>query len=451
MPYKCSIRGCQSNYDSTNEKVSVFQFPSNPELRAQWLENVELTNSLTNSSRICIKHFAPHQIDNSTRRISLKVNAFPVAIQDDGQQSKFNVEYINPSCVESPQVVYEEADPTDEILDFTQFQEGLEEMTTRIIEHWNIFTQPDGICLYRLASTDGNFSNVNMSFKILVNKNLRVKIFRNECEASSEELQWSLKDCKLKSWSQFESIIDNYRHEPEVMLRKQTLKSLKKSSNALDEVQREELMEKIEAVKAQLLALYEDAANLPEVDEIDFYLTTENDEVAGPMEEFVVEERLEDDEKIIADGDDSQLFQLEMLKEESFEEPEASFVIGVDEDETIEFVDHPLKCKNCCITLLSQPGFRAHQKSCKTLLPNISKLIEAKTRKRKLSAPPSSDVNVCDSCGKSFTTSKGLKMHLKLHDHSLRQKCPHCDVIVFAGIMKRHINVVHNKVKPHSW
>jgi len=41
MPEKCCVPGCRGNYQATaeceEEKVSVFRFPKDPELRAKWI------------------------------------------------------------------------------------------------------------------------------------------------------------------------------------------------------------------------------------------------------------------------------------------------------------------------------------------------------------------------------------------------------------------------------
>lgn len=80
-------------------------------------------------------------------------------------------------------------------------------------EHWQIFEQHDGVCFYRL-SRDQFFSNVTMSFKILVNKRMDVVIFKNEQQADYAELNWILKFCKLEWWSQFHKMLEYYQNEP---------------------------------------------------------------------------------------------------------------------------------------------------------------------------------------------------------------------------------------------
>lgn len=53
MPSRCCVTGCKGNYDSTNEKVSVFKFPSNEELSEKWMKAIPRKDfKATKSSRV---------------------------------------------------------------------------------------------------------------------------------------------------------------------------------------------------------------------------------------------------------------------------------------------------------------------------------------------------------------------------------------------------------------
>jgi hypothetical protein len=63
MPDRCCVPGCRGNYDATKEcveqKVSVFKFPDDPELRAKWLRMIPRQDySITKNTVVCEKHFA---------------------------------------------------------------------------------------------------------------------------------------------------------------------------------------------------------------------------------------------------------------------------------------------------------------------------------------------------------------------------------------------------------
>jgi hypothetical protein len=62
MPLKCCVPGCNSNYDGTEESVTVYRFPDatrEPERLLLWKRKIPRENlEVTQNSRVCIKHFA---------------------------------------------------------------------------------------------------------------------------------------------------------------------------------------------------------------------------------------------------------------------------------------------------------------------------------------------------------------------------------------------------------
>jgi len=63
MPEKCCVPGCRGNYEGTaehdQEKVSIFRFPKDPELRAKWIRLIPRENLLVHDKTVvCEKHFA---------------------------------------------------------------------------------------------------------------------------------------------------------------------------------------------------------------------------------------------------------------------------------------------------------------------------------------------------------------------------------------------------------
>lgn len=453
MPYKCSVKRCRSNYDSTNEKVSMFQFPTDDKLKSKWLNNIELNSKLTNSSRVCIKHFKSSDIEASFRRSVLKPYAIPVRHL-----------YQQPELSDQ---VYDDQDESAELGEtdsdlihtFEQFSKNVDEMSEDFIEHWNIYTQPDGVCFYRLTS-DENFIDVNMSFKILVNNDMRVKIYSNGIEASDEELMWTLVDSRLLNWSQFERILLRYQNEPEILRKNQPTKYLQNALEALDLVQREELQEKIDLIKIQIVWLLEFASALPDLEqplqcdtiepvEDEQALDESYDHVVETLEEFLEYEDTENELEATVKSDYYKEPPIEVCPPDVDESDRVQSDISGDEEERIIEYEDPLKCPNCLITLMSENGFQSHTKTCK-----VKRDLNLPVRRSKLPdsiQPTKPDVNVCDVCGKSFGTIKALKEHMKMHNKALRKKCPHCDLVIFSGVLMRHIKAVHDRVKPHKW
>ncbi|CAL1299448.1 unnamed protein product [Larinioides sclopetarius] len=62
MPCKCSVSACRGNYDEAN-KVAVFSFPNDENLRAQWLRAIPRKDfKVTKNSKVCEKHFKDGEV-----------------------------------------------------------------------------------------------------------------------------------------------------------------------------------------------------------------------------------------------------------------------------------------------------------------------------------------------------------------------------------------------------
>lgn len=103
----------------------------------------------------------------------------------------------------------------DKICGFEGFTERLNTNKVFWKRNWNVFEQGNGVCLYKLRS-DREFSNVTMSFKIVISNELLVSIYQNEIESDIRELNWILKNSKLELWSQFYKLAEYYQSEPTV-------------------------------------------------------------------------------------------------------------------------------------------------------------------------------------------------------------------------------------------
>ena len=100
MGWKCCVPNCRSGYksesDNSSGKISFFSFPTDPNLRAQWIKAIPRDFEPTPNSRVCCLHFYPSdfvkttQDTNATRkrrrsissnevlqRLHLKPTAFP--------------------------------------------------------------------------------------------------------------------------------------------------------------------------------------------------------------------------------------------------------------------------------------------------------------------------------------------------------------------------------------
>ena len=63
MPNNCCVFGCNSNYATTKERVSVFSFPKDEILKLQWIRKIPNQNlNVTKYSFICETHFTQNEI-----------------------------------------------------------------------------------------------------------------------------------------------------------------------------------------------------------------------------------------------------------------------------------------------------------------------------------------------------------------------------------------------------
>ena len=58
----------------------------------------------------------------------------------------------------------------------------------------------------------------------------------------------------------------------------------------------------------------------------------------------------------------------------------------------------------------------------------------------------------CDSCGKTFSSAKYLKIHINsVHNGQKDHKCDSCGkTFCYSGHLKTHFSLVHNKQKDHK-
>lgn len=315
MPYKCSVKGCRSNYDSTShEKVTVFSLPTDHEQRQAWISSLMLT-STKKSARVCIKHFNPHDIENQNKRNALKPGAVPtpeIHVHEVGQwlEGRMLVQEI-------PQ---EEAIDEDLILGFDEICNSIGE----IQDDWNVFTNSDGICFYHLAPKDEEFSDLIFSFKICINRNMKVRVFQNDIEASRDELGYST----LTTWTQLGELLSKYQTEPPIDVTRDPCVHLKKAMGALDLVTNSELMDEVDVIKIQIENLYSQAERAA------------NEELYQEVieEDFIVEDVEED----YLDAS------MESMNETDYTQPSMDL----------------FKCRFCSVQLLSAKGLKAHEMKC---------------------------------------------------------------------------------------
>ena len=409
MPFKCSVKGCNSNYDSTKEKVPVFKLPSDPEQKAKWLQNLKIKE--TKFSRVCSKHFHSSEFGSSLKRTFLKAGAVPFG---DGIDKVEEVE---------------EYEAEDLVYGFEDFCAKLDEFLQNSVADWNVYVHSDGVCFYHLEPKD-DFADVNLSLKIVIDKKMKIRLYKFDSEVYIDELKDTVSDGILKTWDQLTDIIGSFQHCSTALVNPdaETSSLLKKANEALRRIGDPELREQIDVIQEQIELLS------GQVEPLFFtvHIVDRNEEFLDEEDEETISQDLEtvgDDQMDCQQMDDDQEVYDDVIAEEFDEE-----IIQNESDEQ-EALEDPLKCHNCLITFKSDNGLMSHQKTCKTPIPNIT----TKEPNPKFLKFPQRPLK--------------LKVYSQNPDTSNRIKCSHCNIFVLKSIYERHTISAHGIKRPgtHLW
>ena len=269
-------------------------FSLDRDLRIRWLKLLGFSSDYkpTVSSKVCARHFEDRYIKVTSKLTALVKNAIPnkwkiplecgfklphykypslpkeVLEQHLDDFRKFRLKkqtIVAKNIIENKETT--EIDEADRIYDFKDFCNGLP-VRGGIIRNWSIFNQTDGICFYRL-SRDECFNDVSFAIKILINKDMRVKIYYDDVEAKNSELEWVLHQCHMQLWSQFESIMFKYQEDTTPKLRASPVHYLIKAYHAINEIEATlDIADEITNIKIELEQLLQ---NNNEDNEEDFY------------------------------------------------------------------------------------------------------------------------------------------------------------------------------------
>ena len=491
MPLTCSVEGCFTNYKKTIgrtlENGVVHQFPKDKVLKNKWIELLKFPAGYepSETSRVCTKHFDKNLFKLlGNKSIHLDKNAIPNQWQPKRVRNydlKYRIPLRDNNDVES--TIEQEQKRVDRIEDFQEFCDVL---ISKNFPDWNLFNQPDGICFFRL-NCDENFNDVNFSMKILINKEMKVKIYSNDMEAKNEELNWILNECQLQLWSQFESILDNYKQETVIKFKASPLHHLKRAQkifkNIADTI---DVNEQIRMINDELDLLIKN-----EIPEKDFYHKHSNDVIGCPLEynndinedplseKIIVKIELEphdvktnvefinmewDQESPLSETDEK-----EIKKEDGVIEchelkpmvPEINPILY--RTEIIPIANSSIKsivifkCQKCTKKFDSELKLRNHLDTHPIEVPekcpieSCNKMFTLRsTLKGHLWSSHNTSSSICHICGKKFGGTKNLNAHLTTHDGSTKLPCPQCGIIISKVCLNKHIRTVHDKKKNYK-
>nr|XP_047135492.1 uncharacterized protein LOC124812659 [Hydra vulgaris] len=215
MPRKCSVGNCRRNYDSANEHVKVYKFPSDKELCERWLAALpNKIQSPTDNMGVCEKHWplgcSMHYPKRSKYQIpsdppSLFPGCFPSMLRQTGKTfPQTNFEKIS---IKSRNSFCDELDSFNKIDKIKNFE--VKQFLTDVKQRF-----PD----YFVVTNALDLTVFNMTFSRPPETNISVTIntHTQQLHAYIKHTQIHCNDIlgfshKLTRWSQLEAIISRMK------------------------------------------------------------------------------------------------------------------------------------------------------------------------------------------------------------------------------------------------
>ena len=236
MPFKCSVFGCNSNYDfeksKGNKGVSCYEFPDELTDNARykvWKKKLWRKNCVvTGCSRVCLKHFEERFIIRTFEfvdrdRIHRSEPRERPKLTDDAIPTLFDnlPSYLStplPPVRTQPDARRAAIDQRDdaqlqEFLDgdvIGGYNEFLTDMKARCeaFTSWTIHEKTD--CTY-IFLTDDSSGQLSIAVSIKVCADMCVRVHVGTVELHAGDLSWILNDsCTLLRWSQLYNILSHY-------------------------------------------------------------------------------------------------------------------------------------------------------------------------------------------------------------------------------------------------
>lgn len=236
MAPKCSVPGCTSNYQSVLKAgnanyVTVFKFPSDSNLRKQWIQSIPRDNwTPTKYAVVCILHFQKEDVsyyDTSLgkngdvqtfprHRPILKPGAIPRLFPNlpcylsrpKITPNRRDPEHRRYEHINKQDSAQEEWLQKDIIQSFSAFKSGLTDFIPSINSKWRVHVGEQQVVFYTL---DVNVPIPKLVCSISVNEQLFVKVCVNNSIVCASDLSWVLPGRSLLSrWSQLENLLTRY-------------------------------------------------------------------------------------------------------------------------------------------------------------------------------------------------------------------------------------------------
>jgi hypothetical protein len=242
MPDRCCVPCCESNYCSTKEiqgYISVFRFPSNPQLFNKWVKSIPRENwAPSKRSVVCIKHFEPHFILTSYHyqtasgqtqtyhydRPKLKPEAYPTIflgapkyltklVRPPRKSPDERRNQIKDREIHSQNEFQETQRKEDVILNFDFLKQDLASYINKFNTdycpyyylHMEFKIKPTGgVVIYKM-----NYELMKCDFYVEISEDLVPKIYVQYTIMSIEEVQLIIGAKVLSKWSKLKEVLEH--------------------------------------------------------------------------------------------------------------------------------------------------------------------------------------------------------------------------------------------------
>jgi len=228
IPEKCCVPGCWGNYQETTEraqeKVSVFRFPKDPDLRAKWISLIPRENLEVHKTIVCEKHFGQHfiiRVNTATRpngsiltvprkTPKLTPDAYPsifpnipsyLTSEPSKKRNAPEERLLEISARDEQQ--FQQWMSDDQISSFSGFCDKLDSFVSDVDSEWVVIRSRGFV---NICTVD--MSNVPQFLTVVkVNETMFVEVYKGNSRLGNVSVTWILDaECKLLCWSQRTSI-----------------------------------------------------------------------------------------------------------------------------------------------------------------------------------------------------------------------------------------------------
>ena len=232
IPEKCCVPGCWGNYQETTEraqeKVSVFRFPKDPDLRAKWISLIPRENLEVHKTIVCEKHFGQHfiiRVNTATRpngsiltvprkTPKLTPDAYPsifpnipsyLTSEPSKKRNAPEERLLEISARDEQQ--FQQWMSDDQISSFSGFCDKLDSFVSDVDSEWVVIRSRGFV---NICTVD--MSNVPQFLMVVkVHESMVVEVYKGNSRLGNVSLTWILgAECKLLCWSQLTSVLSHF-------------------------------------------------------------------------------------------------------------------------------------------------------------------------------------------------------------------------------------------------